>query len=179
MILWLKSHSRGRIPNFRQTTPKIGQSIMTADLVGAFLVMILKWLEIDDSIYAELVERMECFAECLTRVVRHMGVSTLTHHLIELWIMIRRVQCVLRGIELESTANMSWKSIGAVSREQKGFASLVELDDPRLTFEIEANQLLLEEWILSSEPDEPLELALKLVRETFNDIRVVHRNLRQ
>jgi hypothetical protein len=53
---------------------------MTAELISAFLVVILKWLELDDSARPELLEKMECFAECLTRVIRHMSVSSLTEH---------------------------------------------------------------------------------------------------
>lgn len=146
---------------------------MTAELISAFLVVILKWLELDDKAKPELLEKMECFAECLTRIVRHMSVSSLTEHLVTTWIMIRRVQCVLRGIDLESTANISYRSIGGISRQPKGFSSLAELDDPQLSVEIEANHLLLEEWILACKPDEPLELVLQLVRETFKDIRVI------
>ena len=103
---------------------------MTAELVSAFLVVILKWLEVDDSVQHELLE--ECFAECLTHIVERMSVSSLTEHLVTVWIMIRRVQCVLRGIDLESTSNISYRSIGRMSREPRGFTSLVELDEPRL-----------------------------------------------
>ena len=65
-----------------QVTRKFFLSIvaMTAELISAFLVVILKWLELDDSARPELLEKMECFAECLTRVIRHMSVSSLTEH---------------------------------------------------------------------------------------------------
>ena len=152
---------------------------MTAELVRAFLVVILKWLELEDNVQQELLEKMECFAECLTRIVRHMSISSLTEHLVTVWIMIRRVQCVLRGIDLESTANISYRSIGGIARQPRGFSSLVELDDPQISMEIEANHLLLDEWILACRPEEPLELVLNLVRETFNDIKVILQNLRR
>jgi hypothetical protein len=152
---------------------------MTAELISAFLVVILKWLELDERAKPELQERMECFAECLTRIVRHMSISSLTEHLVTVWIMVRRVQCVLRGIDLESTTNISYRSIGGIARQPRGFSSLVELDDPQLSIEIEANHLLLDEWILACRPEEPLELVLQLVREPFNDIQVILQGLRR
>ena len=94
---------------------------MTAELISAFLVVILKWLELDERAKPELQERMECFAECLTRIVRHMSISSLTEHLVTVWIMVRRVQCVLRGIDLESTTNISYRSIGGNSPTTQGF----------------------------------------------------------
>ena len=179
LTLWLKYSLPLPYLNFITYAPKFNPVTMTAELVSAFLVVVLKWLEVDDSVQPELLEKMECFAECLTRIARHMSISSLTEHLVTVWIMIRRVQCVLRGIDLESTSNISYRSMGGIAREPRGFTSLVELDDPQLTFEIEANHLLLEEWIMACKPEEPLELVLKLVRETFNDIRVIHRNLRR
>jgi hypothetical protein len=93
--------------------------------------------------------------------------------------MIRRTQCVLRGLELESTSSISYRSIGGIARQPRGFSSLVELDDPQLSIEIEANHLLLDTWILACRPEEPLELVLQLVRETFNDIQVILQGLRR
>lgn len=86
---------------------------------------------------------------------------------------------MLRGLELESTSSISYRSIGGISRQPRGYSSLIELDDPQLSLEIEANQLLLEEWILACQPDEPLELLLKLLRDTFYDIKVILQGLRR
>ena len=146
---------------------------MTSELVSAFLVVILKWLELDDNSRPFLLEKMECFAECLTRIIRHMSISSLTEHLVTVGIMIRRTQCVLRGLDLESTSSISYRSIGGIARQPRGYSSLAELDDPQLGLEIEASDSVLQEWILACHPDEPLELVLKLLSETFNDIQLI------
>ena len=38
---------------------------MTSEWISAFLVVVLKWLELDDDAKPILLEKMECFAECL------------------------------------------------------------------------------------------------------------------
>ena len=47
---------------------------MTAPAI-TFLVAVMKWLELEDGKRLELLDKMECFAECLTRIIRHMSIS--------------------------------------------------------------------------------------------------------
>jgi hypothetical protein len=42
-----------------------------------------------------------------------------------------------------------------------------------LILEIELVKSVLEEWILASPPDDPMELLLELVQDTMEDIRVI------
>ena len=77
-----------------------------------------------------VVDKMECFAECLTRIIRHMSISSLTEHLVTIWILIRRTQCA-EGLDSETTANISYQAIGDISR-QRGYKSLRELERTQL-----------------------------------------------
>ena len=93
-------------------------------LINTFLLIITQWLELDFENRGQFLDKMECVSECLGKCIRQMSCSCLTEHLTVLWVLSKRVQCAFRGIPLENSQNVTYRSIGGVSQQPQGFRSL-------------------------------------------------------
>ena len=146
---------------------------MAGSATEVFLVTICAWLEVDRSITSELLYKVEGMSDFLAKVIRHVGYSCITEHLATVWVLARRALCIMRGVPMEHTLNISISSLGAINQHPRGFRSLRELD--RTTLELEADLTLsvLEEWILACPPNQPLETIISLTQETVLDIQSI------
>ncbi|CAL1142518.1 unnamed protein product [Cladocopium goreaui] len=125
--------------------------------------------EVDRSITSELLYKVEGMSDFLAKVIRHVGYSCITEHLATVWVLARRALCIMRGVPMEHTLNISISSLGAINQHPRGFRSLRELD--RTTLELEADLTLsvLEEWQLGVEDELKGELQTKGF-ETFGSL---------
>eukprot|EP00435_Cladocopium_sp_Y103_P023708 s97_g5.t1 len=142
-------------------------------LILSFAVVFTEWMEKDLSRKQEQITRVEVLAEFLARVVRQMGLSCLNEHLTVLWVMVRRMLCVCRGLQLEQTEAIRAESIGGLPSYMKGYMSLTSLPSESLLPEIVQAEDLLQEWMLLARYESDLENILELIWCTLQDIRVV------
>ena len=87
---------------------------MARTVIETFLMTICMWLELDVPRRGELLDKVEGMADCLAKIIRHIGFSSITEHLATVWILSRRALCVMRGIPVENTANITIGSMGAI-----------------------------------------------------------------
>lgn len=137
------------------------------------LITICAWLELDQSKRAELLDKVEGMSDCLAKIIRHIGFSCITEHLTTVWILSRRTLCVLRGIPVENTENITIASLGAIRQRPRGFRALRDLDRTALILEIDMALSVLDKWILACPPNEPLEDIIALTQETLEDILAI------
>ena len=121
----------------------------------------------------EFLYKVEGMSDFLAKVIKHIGFSCITEHLTTVWVLSRRALCVMRGVPVEHTENITIASLGTICQRPKGFRALRELDRTTLTLEIDMALSVLEEWILACPPDEPLEAIVALTQETLADIQAI------
>ena len=146
---------------------------MARTAIEAFLMTICTWLKLDVPRQSELLDKVEGMADCLAKMIRHIGFSSSTEHLATIWVLSRRVLCIMRGIAIESTQNITIASLGSIAQRPKGYKALKELDRTTLLLEIDMSLSVLEEWILACPPDKPLETLVSLVQSTLEDIQQI------
>ena len=167
-----------RVPfGFQQSKFDIGIALSTIAMLAfkiqSFMVMIYTWMGDDPKNQFDCQERLESLAECLSRVIRHLGSSNLTEHLGTLWVNTRRALCSFKGVKLEVTADISISAIGAVPRRTRGFRALRELDHCILQNELEASREIVRELIVACEPETQLEKAMQLILDTMEDMMII------
>ena len=107
-------------------------------------------------------------AECISRVIRHLGLSNLTEHLGDLWVNTRRALCSFKGVKLEASDDISISAIGAIPHRTRGFRALRELDHcilqiELLQIELEEAYETVQELILACDPGTQLETSMQLI----------------
>eukprot|EP00435_Cladocopium_sp_Y103_P014502 s3748_g3.t1 len=142
-------------------------------LVLAFAAVFTEWMEGDLTKRQEYIARVEVLADCLARIVRQMGLSCLNEHLTVLWVMVRRMLCVCRGLQLEQTEAIRAESMGGLPLHMKGFLTLTLIPVEVLLPEIVQTEDVLQEWLLLARYDSELENILELVWCTLQDIRAI------
>ena len=146
---------------------------MARTVIETFLITICLWLESDFPRRGELLDKVEGMSDCLAKIFRHIGFSSITEHLTTVWILSRRALCVMRVIPVENTANITIASIGSTFQRPRSYRALRELDKTSLILEIDLALSVLEEWILACPPNEPLEAIVSLTQETLEDIQAI------
>ena len=146
---------------------------MARTATEVFLVTICAWLELDRSMTSELLYKVEGMSDFLAKIIRHIGYSCLTEHLATVWVLSRRALCIMRGVPIEHTVNITIASLGTISQQPRGFRTLRELDQTTLTLEADLALSVLEEWILACPPNQPLETIVSLTQETVLDIQTI------
>ena len=121
---------------------------------------------------SELLYKVEGMSDFLAKIIRHIGYSCLTEHLATVWVLSRRALCIMRGVPIEHTVNITIASLGHQSAS-RGFRTLRELDQTTLTLEADLALSVLEEWILACPPNQPLETIVSLTQETVLDIQTI------
>ena len=122
---------------------------------------------------AELLYKVEGMSDSLAKVIKHIGYSCITEHLSTVWVLSRRALCIMRGVPIEHTENITIASLGTISQQPRGFRPLRELDRTTLTLEADLALSVLEEWILACPPNQPLETIIALTQETILDIQTI------
>ena len=168
---WALAHSS----NKRQLSPPSYLSIiaMARTAIETFLITICAWLELDRSMTTELLYKVEGMFDYLAKVIKHIGFSPITEHLTTVWVLSRRALCVMRGVPVEHTENITIASLGTICQRPRGFRALRDLERTTLTLEIDMALSVLEEWILACPPNEPLEAIVSLTQETLQDIQAI------
>ena len=146
---------------------------MFALTIQSFMVMIYTWMGDDPNNQIECQERLENLAECLSKVIRHLGLSNLTEHLGTLWVNARRALCSFKGVRLEVTGDISTSAIGAIPFQTRGFRALRELDHCILQTELEVSRDVVQELIMACGPATQLERAMQLISDTLDDMLVI------
>ena len=146
---------------------------MARTAIEVLLMTVCAWLETDASNREELLFKVEGMSDCLSKIVKHIGFSSITEHLSTIWVLARRVLCIMRGIAIQSTESITVTSMGAINPRPRGFKALRELDCTILRLEVDMALSVLEEWILACPPDEPLEMLVSLVQSTLEDIQCI------
>ena len=115
-------------------------------------------------------------AELCTKIVRALGVSSISKVFIEAWIYSRRAICVLRGTELEDTLDINKDSIGAIPLHQKGLRILKDLPQHILESELKVSLQMITELEALSTPGSDMGIFLNLFKEQVLDVQLVLRS---
>ena len=150
-------------------------SAMLALEIQSFMVMIYTWMGDDPTGQNrfDCQEKLESLAECISRVIRHLGLSNLTEHLGDLWVNTRRALCSFKGVKLEASADISISAIGANPHRTRGFRALRELDHCILQIELEEAYETVQELILACDPGTQLETSMQLIYDTMEDMMII------
>ena len=151
---------------------------MLALEIQSFMVMIYTWMGDDPKNRFDCQEKLESLAECISRVIRHLGLSNLTEHLGDLWVNTRRALCSFKGVKLEASDDISISAIGAIPHRTRGFRALRELDHCILQielFQIELEEAYetVQELILACDPGTQLETSMQLIFDTMEDMMII------
>ena len=122
-VTWLAASDCGN-----RTLSISASSAMARTAIETFLITIFLWLESDFPRRGELLDKVEGMSDCLAKIIRHIGFSSITEHLTTVWILSRRALCVMRGIPVENTANITIASIGSTCQRPRGYRALRELN---------------------------------------------------
>jgi hypothetical protein len=92
-----------RSGNLAQSAIKIDSRIVYISfLVPAFEIfsmVICTWLEVDIPRRSELIDKVEGMAQFFSKIIKHIGVSSITEHLAMIRVLTRGALCVLRGVQ--------------------------------------------------------------------------------
>ena len=140
---------------------------MLALEIQSFMVMIYTWMGDDPTGQNrfDCQEKLESLAKCISRVIRHLGLSNLTEHLGDLWVNTRRALCSFKGVKLEASADISISAIGAIPHRTRGFRAFRELDHCILQNELEL--------ILACDPGTQFETSMQLIFDTMEDMMII------
>ena len=142
----------------------------------AFIVLVEAWVDQLTTRSQTVLEQLEVMAELCTKIVRALGVSSISKVFIEAWIYSRRAICVLRGTELEDTLDINKDSIGAIPLHQKGLRILKDLPQHILESELKVSLQMITELEALSTPGSDMGIFLNLFKEQVLDIQVVLRS---
>ena len=67
----------------------------------------------------ELLYKVEGMSDFLAKIIRHIGYSCLTEHLATVWVLSRRALCIMRGVPIEHTVNITIASLGTISQQPR------------------------------------------------------------
>jgi hypothetical protein len=88
-----------RSGNLAQSAIKIDSRIVYISfLVPAFEIfsmVICTWLEVDIPRRSELIDKVEGMAQFFSKIIKHIGVSSITEHLAMIRVLTRGALCVL------------------------------------------------------------------------------------
>ena len=142
----------------------------------AFIVLVEAWVDQLTTRSQTVLEQLEVMAELCTKIVRALGVSSISKVFIEAWIYSRRAICVLRGTELEDTLDINKDSIGAIPLHQKGLRILKDLPQHILESELKVSLQMITELEALSTPGSDMGIFLNLFKEQVLDIQLVLRS---
>ena len=148
---------------------------MLALEIQSFMVMIYTWMGDDPTGQNrfDCQEKLESLADCISRVIRHLGLSNLTEHLGDLWVNTRRALCSFKGVKLEASVDISISAIGVIPHRTRGFRALRELDHCILQIELEEAYETVQELILACDPGTQLETSMQLIFDTMEDMMII------
>ena len=142
----------------------------------AFIVLVEAWVDQLTTRSQTVLEQLEVIAELCTKIVRALGVSSISKVFIEAWIYSRRAICVLRGTELEDTLDINKDSMGAIPLHQKGLRVLKDLPQHILESELKVSLQMITELEALSTPGSDMGVFLNLFKEQVLDIQLVLRS---
>ena len=142
----------------------------------AFIVLVEAWVDQLTTRSQTVLEQLEVMAELCTKIVRALGVSSISKVFIEAWIYSRRAICVLRGTELEDTLDINKDSIGAIPLHQKGLRILKDLPQHILESELKVSLQMITELEALSTPGSDMGIFLNLFKEQVLDVQLVLRS---
>ena len=142
----------------------------------AFIVLVEAWVDQLTTRSQTVLEQLEVIAELCTKIVRALGVSSISKVFLEAWIYSRRAICVLRGTELEDTLDINKDSMGAIPLHQKGLRVLKDLPQHILESELKVSLQMITELEALSTPGSDMGIFLNLFKEQVLDIQLVLRS---
>ena len=150
--------------------------MVSASCTVAFIVLVEAWVDQLTTRSQTVLEQLEVMAELCTKIVRTLGVSSISKVFIEAWIYSRRAICVLRGTELEDTLDINKDSIGAIPMHQKGLRILKDLPQHILESELKVSLQMITELEALSTPGSDMGIFLNLFKEQVLDVQLVLRS---